>query len=74
MNNKVKRQVVLLALAILVLAISATPALAWYDEGAAGFQASTTMTTPAQYRVFAGGASDFAMPEYPLGLLRAEGW
>ena len=74
MKNKVKRQVILLTLAILVLAVSATPALAWYDEGAAGFQVSTTMTTPTQYRVFAGGAGDSATPEYPLGLLQAEGW
>ena len=74
MNNKVKRQVVFLALAILVLAVSATPALAWCDEGGAGFQASTTMTTLTRYRVFADDAGDSALPEYPLGLLRAEGW
>jgi hypothetical protein len=74
MNNKVKRQVILLALAMLVLAVAATPALAWFDEGTAGFQASTSMTTPAQYRAFAGGAGDSGTPEYPLGLLQAEGW
>jgi hypothetical protein len=74
MKIKGKQQFILVALAILILAVAATPALAWCDEGAAGFQASTTMTTSAQYRAFADDAGDSATPEYPLGLLRAEGW
>ena len=74
MNSKVKRQVISLALAMLVLAVTATPVLAWFDEGAQNFQASSTMTTPTLYRGFAGGAGDSATSEYPLGLLRAESW
>jgi hypothetical protein len=74
MNSKVKRQVISLAMAVLILAASAAPALAWFDEGAQNYQSSTTMTTSTLYRGSAGSAGDSVTSEYPLGLLHAESW
>ena len=74
MNSKVKRQVISLALAMLVLAVTATPVLAWFDEGAQNFQASSTMTTSTLSHGSAGSDGGSATSEYSLGLLQAESW
>ena len=62
MNTKVKRQVISLALAVLVLAASAAPVLAWFDEGAQNFQASSTMTTSTLSQGSAGSDGGSASP------------
>jgi hypothetical protein len=79
MNTKVfqfnRRQVVALLLTILVLAVSASPALAYLDEGGLDdFGSSQTMTSPFPARVTDAVPYDNQMSEYPIGLLKAEDW
>ena len=67
-----RRQVISLLLAILVLAASATPVLAWLDEGGENFQSAHTMT--ATGHATGGGVDNSEASGYPIGLLKAEGW
>ncbi len=58
MKGKVRRQVAMLVLAVLVLVIMAAPVLAASDMG----------TGQGEFR------PDYLVDKYPPGLLAAEGW
>ncbi len=68
-----RRQVISLVLAILVLVAAATPVLAWFDEGGENFQSGQTMST-GRDAASSDGADSSEVFEYPVGLLKAEGW
>ncbi len=77
MNSRLqlkRQQVISLVLVILALALSATPALAWFDEGGDNFQSSRTMTCSVTNSVTSNSAGSYEMLEHPLGLLKAESW
>ena len=74
MNSKQlnRRQVISLSLAILILVMAATPVLAWFDEGGENFQSGQTMATG--HAAGSGSADSSEVSEYPVALLKAEGW
>lgn len=84
MNIKLRgRKVISFLLAVQLLAVAATPALAWEDMGGPDFQSEpcdiATQDHPGQSRTphrakAEGDALQFGTPEYPWALARAEGW
>jgi len=74
------RKMIVLLVALMILAVAATPALAWEDEGGPNFTSgrcqtlATATTDRATDQDSDGTTIRFGTPEYPWALARAEGW
>ena len=72
MNHK---KIISLILVVVVLALAATPALAWDDVGTDDFRATRCVVTPGMSPdscIGAHAGNGHGSPDYPYSLLRAQ--